>query len=56
MFLPTADFPLFHIVADPQGNVSYHMPALHALFYLPEAKAGDFPRGFNISCSFRYPS
>jgi len=25
------------------GNVSYHMPALHALFYLPEAKAGDFP-------------
>ena len=35
--------------ADEQGNVSYHMPSLHALFYLPEAKAGDFPRKSLIS-------
>jgi hypothetical protein len=39
-----AIYSINEISADKQGNVSYHMPSLHALFYLPEAKAGDFPR------------
>lgn len=33
------------IVVDVQGNVSYHLPALHPMFKLPEGTPGDFPRG-----------